>query len=80
MLTGAAALLTLGLLGLPGGAAASAAAAMRAEPAASHPVTVSMTAQNNGRAASLLDPAHPVWAHLAPTGAVTDVPYNPKSR
>jgi len=76
VLTGAAALLTLGLLGLvglPGGAAASAAAAMRAEPAASHPVTVSMTAQNNGRAASLLDPAHPVWAHLAPTGAVTDV-------
>jgi hypothetical protein len=32
-----------------------------------------MTAENDGHAASLLDHAHPVWAHLAPTGAVTDV-------
>lgn len=71
MLTGAAAaLLTLGLLVAGGGAAD---AVKHAEPADSQPVTVSMTAENNGRAASLLDPAHPVWAHLAPTGAVTDV-------
>lgn len=68
MLTGtAAALLTFGLLGFP------ASGATPAESPAPLPVTISMTAQNDGHATSLLDPAHPVWAHLAPTGAVTDV-------
>ena len=68
MLTGtAAALLTFGLLGFPASGAAP------AESPAPLPVTISMTAQNDGHASSLLDPAHPVWAHLAPTGAVTDV-------
>lgn len=37
------------------------------------PISVSMTAVNDGRAVSLLDPARPVWAHLAPTGAVAEV-------
>jgi hypothetical protein len=73
VLTGAAAsLLALGqlaLLGFSGGGAPP------LDQAASPPsaVTVSMTAVNDGHAVSLLDPAHPVWAHLAPTGAVTDV-------
>jgi len=76
VLTGAAsALLALGLLGFPGAAADAADAdpATHVERAGSHPLTVTMTAENDGHAASLLDPAHPVWAHLAPTGAVTDV-------
>jgi len=36
-------------------------------------ISVSMTTQNDGHAVSLLDPAHPAWAHLAPTGAVARV-------
>jgi len=36
-------------------------------------ISVSMTTRNDGRAVSLLDPAHPAWAHLAPTGAVAEV-------
>jgi hypothetical protein len=40
---------------------------------ATPPISVSMTTQNDGRAVSLLDPRHPAWAHLAPTGAVAEV-------
>lgn len=36
-------------------------------------ISVTMTTPNSGRAVSLLDPAHPAWAHLAPTGAVAEV-------
>lgn len=37
------------------------------------PISVDLTTQNDGRTVSLLDPAHPAWAHLAPTGAVAEV-------
>jgi hypothetical protein len=37
------------------------------------PISVAMTTRNDGHAVSLLDPAHPAWAHLAPTGAVAEV-------
>lgn len=37
------------------------------------PISVTMTTQNDGRAESLLDPSHPAWAHVAPTGAVAEV-------
>lgn len=37
------------------------------------PVSISLTTQNDGRSVSLLNPAHPAWAHLAPTGAETQV-------
>ncbi|MEO6532089.1 MAG: hypothetical protein ABIO06_00790 [Pseudolysinimonas sp.] len=37
------------------------------------PISISLTTQNDGHTVSLLDPAHPAWAHLAPTGAVTEV-------
>ena len=37
------------------------------------PISVTMTTHNDGRAVSLLDPKHPAWAHLAPTGAVAEV-------
>jgi len=63
----AAALLTVGLAGVP------LAAVPRPGSVDSAGVSVTMTAQNLGRAVSLLDPAHPAWAHLAPTGAVTEV-------
>ena len=36
-------------------------------------ISITMTTVNDGRAVSLLDPGHPVWAHLAATGAAVDV-------
>jgi hypothetical protein len=37
------------------------------------PISVAMTTHNDGRTVSLLDRAHPAWAHLAPTGAVAKI-------
>lgn len=37
------------------------------------PISVDMTTHNDGRAVSLLEPRHPAWAHLAPSGEVAVV-------
>lgn len=37
------------------------------------PISVTMTTHNDGRTVSLLDAAHPAWAHLAPTGAIAKI-------
>ena len=79
MLTRVAALLLAAGLGVPtvGAFPVPADAAPAGPPQPDLPggstISVSMTTQNDGHAVSLLDPAHPAWAHLAPTGAVARV-------
>ena len=79
MLTRVAALLLAAGLGVPtiGAFPVPAVAASAGPPQPDLPggstISVSMTTQNDGHAVSLLDPAHPAWAHLAPTGAVARV-------
>ncbi|HEY4152926.1 MAG TPA: hypothetical protein VGM38_06355 [Pseudolysinimonas sp.] len=73
-LTGAVALL-LGLASAPFPTAGSVPIAGPPQPdlPSAIPISVTMTTHNDGRVVSLLDPAHPAWAHLAPTGAVAEV-------
>ena len=74
MLTGVVALLlALGGSVTPAAVALSVAGPPEPDLPGALPISVSMTTLNDGRATSLLDPQHPAWAHLAPTGAVAQV-------
>ena len=72
MLTGVVALL-LASAGWVPTAWAPVAGPPRPDLPVASPISVGMTTHNDGRTVSLLDPAHPAWAHLAPTGAVAEV-------